>query len=92
MSKITAIAPTKDFQRDFKKLSVKQVISPAFIEVFHCLQNKQPLPKQYKDHALQGSLKGYRDCHIFNDLVLIYKIEDDTLYLVRLNTHSEVFK
>nr|WP_255518763.1 MULTISPECIES: type II toxin-antitoxin system YafQ family toxin [unclassified Moraxella] len=24
-------------------------------------------------------------------MVLIYKIEDDILYLARLNTHSEVF-
>ncbi|MFZ7283400.1 type II toxin-antitoxin system mRNA interferase toxin, RelE/StbE family [Avibacterium avium] len=31
------------------------------------------------------------DCHILNDLVLIYKIEQQCLKLVRLNTHSEVF-
>ncbi|MEE3608864.1 type II toxin-antitoxin system mRNA interferase toxin, RelE/StbE family [Avibacterium paragallinarum] len=42
-------------------------------------------------HPLKNNLKGYMDCHILNDLVLIYKIEQQCLKLIRLNTHSEVF-
>jgi len=42
---------------------------------------------------LTGKLKGYRDCHVKPDLVLIYKIEDDILLLsaYRISSHSNLF-
>lgn len=82
---------TKDYKRDLKKLSPETLSSPEFVEVLYCVFNQKPMPAQYKDHALTGNWKGFRDCHIKNDLVLIYKIENDTLFLARLNIHSEVF-
>ncbi|HHF6534591.1 TPA: type II toxin-antitoxin system YafQ family toxin, partial [Haemophilus influenzae] len=57
----------------------------------YCLLNSLPLPEKYKDHALTGNWKGWRDCHIKNDLVLIYKVVGDEIRLARLNTHSEIF-
>lgn len=37
-------------------------------------------------------MQGYRDCHIFNDLVLIYQIIDgEELKLIRIGSHSEIF-
>lgn len=90
-SPLLRVAYTKDFKRDFDRLHIKQVLSPEFTEVMYCLQRNQPLPPQYKDHPLKGDKKEYRDCHIFHDLVLIYKIENDVLTLIRVNTHSEVF-
>ena len=47
--------------------------------------------KKYKDHALTGNYKGFRDCHIKPDLVLIYRVQSDTVDLVRLGSHSAVF-
>ena len=48
------------------------------------------LPEKYKNHPL----KGYFDCHILPDLVLIYKLEKDRLVLLLfdLDTHSNLFK
>ena len=85
------VAFTKDFKRDLAKLTAKQIVSPEFSEVMFCLQCELALPAQYKDHALTGTMAGYRDCHIFNDLVLIYRIKDQQLQLIRVNTHSEIF-
>ena len=82
---------SKDFKRDLKKLTAEIMLSSEFIEVFYCLQHDLPLPEKYKDHSLTGDWRGYRDCHIKNDLVLIYKIEDDLIKLARVNSHSEVF-
>ncbi|MGP5101448.1 type II toxin-antitoxin system RelE/ParE family toxin [Psychrobacter celer] len=42
-------------------------------------------------HALTGNYKGFRDCHIKPDLVLIYRVQSDTVDLVRLGSHSAVF-
>ncbi len=57
----------------------------------YCLQNRLPLPAKYKDHPLSGDWQGFRDCHIKNDLLLIYRISGDILELARLNTHAEIF-
>lgn len=52
----------------------------------------KPLPIKNRDHPLTGPYKGFRDCHIKPDVVLIYsKPDKSTLWLARIGTHSEVF-
>ncbi len=48
--------------------------------------------KRNKDMALAGDWKHFRDCHIEPDWLLIYKIDDDDLQLVRTGTHSDLFR
>ncbi|WP_278515161.1 type II toxin-antitoxin system YafQ family toxin [Succinivibrio dextrinosolvens] len=52
-----------------------------------------PLPQSNKDHALNGNWKGFRECHIQPDWLLIYQISDDLLVLslTRTGTHSDLF-
>ena len=41
---------------------------------------------------LLGNMKGYRECHIKPDLLLIYSyIGDEWLRLERLGTHADIF-
>ena len=58
------------------------------------LSRGETLPEKYKNHPLRGEFKGYYDCHVLPDLVLIYKIEKDRLVLLLfdLETHSNLFK
>ncbi len=50
------------------------------------------LQPKYRDHALSGNFRGYRDLHVRPDLVLIYaKPDAGALQLVRLGSHSELF-
>ncbi len=88
------ISFTKDYKRDLKRLANQPeiLLSAEMIDVMHHLLNGRNLPEKYKDHALSGNWKGFRDCHIKNDLVLIYHVNNEGLTLVRLNTHSEVFR
>ena len=53
-----------------------------------------PLDEKNRDHDLSGRYKGYRECHIQPDWLLIYLIEDDilTLTLVDTGTHADLFK
>ncbi len=83
------IAITKQFKRDAKKHYV-ELITPAWNEVLHCLLHNIPLPIKYKDHQLVGNLKDFRDCHVRPDLVLLYRLTDTTVELVRLGNHSEL--
>lgn len=79
---------TNTFKRDFKKHGD---LDTALIEILYLLLNDKPLPQQYKDHELIGNWKGFRECHIKPDLLLIYRKNDDLLQLVRLGSHSELF-
>lgn len=78
------------FKRDLKKHYLA-LIGEAWTEVADCLLNAKPLPEKYQDHPLQGDKRGFRDCHIKPDLVLIYRLNDDVVELHRLATHSELF-
>lgn len=87
---ISKITPTSQFKRDLKKHYLT-LISPAWIEVFDCLMHQKPLPAKYQDHELVGNYKGFKECHIKPDLLLIYQCQADELSLVRLGSHSELF-
>jgi len=45
-----------------------------------------------KDHGLLGPWKGFRECHLRPDLLLIYEKVNVTLRLVRLGSHSDLFE
>ena len=49
---------------------------------------------KHRDHELSGKFKGFRECHIKPDWLLVYLIENNilTLTLVDTGTHSDIFK
>ncbi|MFO0438451.1 MAG: type II toxin-antitoxin system YafQ family toxin [Phenylobacterium sp.] len=84
---------TNQFKRDFKREKSGQHsdLETVLTEVLTLLLSGKPLPASRKDHPLKGGWKGYRDCHLKADLVLIYKKTKDAIILVRLGSHSELF-
>lgn len=88
------IKQTSQFKRDLKREATglhRKHLKEHFVSLTALLANDVPLTEKYKDHALTGNLKGYRDCHIKPDLVFIYrKPDDETLELVRIGSHSEL--
>jgi mRNA interferase YafQ len=50
-----------------------------------------PLPPRYKGHLLSGEWEHYRDSHIEPDWLLLYKLDDNDLYLVRAGTHADLY-
>lgn len=49
------------------------------------------LDRKFLDHNLKGENPPKRDCHVLNDLILLYYVTDEHLILYRLGTHSELF-
>lgn len=81
------------FKKDYKTI-IKRGYNPQLLQdVLDILCAEQPLPPKYSDHELAGNYKGYRECHITSDWLLIYKAEHDilTLTLTRTGTHSDLF-
>ena len=48
--------------------------------------------RSIKTIPLGGEWKGWRDCHVEPDWVLIYRKDDVTLQLGRTGSHSDLFE
>jgi len=82
---------TNTFKRSYKKKRLSDEEELAYIDVAYNLLCDNKLVEKYKDHQLIGKMKDFRECHIKPDLLLIYMIEDETLKLVDIGSHSELF-
>lgn len=85
---------SKQYQRAIKKVARSGRYKISEIEkVVNLIAAGKKLEAQYKDHALKGSLAQYRECHIYNDLLLVYYIRNEELILALINigSHSELF-
>lgn len=92
---IKEIKRTSQFKKDYKK-AIKQGCSEAdFKEILKYLVNQEPLPEKYRDHKLVDTkeYKNVRECHIWSDWLLIYRIHKSQLILelIRTGSHSELF-
>ncbi|WP_336016540.1 type II toxin-antitoxin system YafQ family toxin [Fusobacterium polymorphum] len=84
---------TNKFKKDYKIIEKQGKNIKKLVEVIEMLAKGKQLDSKYKDHSLIGNYKGYRECHIFPDWILIYKHEEDILVLIlaRTGSHSELF-
>ena len=83
---------TTAFSKDLKRIKKRGYNLSLMNEVVKLLQNGELLPEKYKDHALTGNWKGFRDCHIQPDWILVYRVYHNKLLLVlsRTGTHSDL--
>jgi mRNA interferase YafQ len=87
---------TAAFTRDYKRTKATprhRDIESLLTKITELLAADQPLKPKYRDHGLGGNWNNHRECHLKPDLLLIYKLPDDeTLRLVRMGSHSELFR
>lgn len=82
---------TTQFRRDVKKAKQRGYDMQKLKTVTLLLLNEEPLPEQYRDHALKGVWKHHRDLHIEPDWLLIYKVDGDDCIFSRTGTHADIF-
>jgi mRNA interferase YafQ len=85
------LATTTQFDRDLKRVEKRGMRMEKLHAIIELLQTHQSLPASQRDHALTGDRKGWRDCHVEPDWILIYKIEGGKLTLGETGTHSDLF-
>lgn len=83
------IVYTNRMKRDVRQMKKRGKL----VNILSLLASGSPLPLQYKDHALSGSLRDFRECHIESDWLLMYQIYEDTLILSATATgsHADLF-
>jgi len=87
------LVTTSTFRKDLKIVK-KRGYDLSLIEfVIDELLKENTLPQKYKDHVLTGNYRGFRECHISPDWLLIYAVDKDKLVLIvsRTGTHSDLF-
>ena len=82
----------KTFIKDLKKVKMSDSQYQKYISYIFKLINKEQLPPEAKDHSLLGEWKDIREFHLGGDLLVLYKIDEDMLYLIRIGSHSQLFK
>lgn len=82
---------SSQFKRDVKRVQKRGNDMAKLRTLLDLLIEQAPLPDAYQDHPLRGKWKEYRDAHIEADWLLLYRIVDDELHLVRTGSHADLF-
>ncbi|KEJ91603.1 type II toxin-antitoxin system YafQ family toxin [Synergistes jonesii] len=81
------------YKRDLKRMIRRGANLALHDEALALLVADAPLPERYRDHALVGEWKGFRELHIRPDWLLVYAKEGDMLLLLAAaGSHADVFE
>lgn len=83
---------TSQFKKDLKWYKHKSAVLDKLEDILKLLVSGEPIPEIYRPHILTGNYKGYMECHVESDTLLIWWDKDaGIIKLVRFGTHSELF-
>ena len=85
-------SPTNRFERDVGRMKKRNVDMDKFKMVIDALCSREALAPELQDHSLVGNWKGWRDCHVAPDWIIIYRKTDSELILARTGTHADLFR
>jgi mRNA interferase YafQ len=86
------LSRSKQFKKDMRNYASKMTDKhfEALVEALGCLMSGDALPERFRDHGLSGRLAGYRELHLGGDMLVLYAVEHEVVYLLRLGTHAEI--
>lgn len=87
------VKTTSKFKKDYKLIKKQNKNIGLLKEIVKKLSRCQILEEKYRDHELTGKYKGFRECHIQPDWLLVYLVDNGnlTLTLTRTGSHSDLF-
>ena len=80
------------YKKDLKRVVKQGIKANIGTDIIYRLQCQLPLDERQRNHVLSGDYSGYYECKIMPDLLLVYKIVGNELHLVRIGSHTELFK
>ena len=82
----------KLFIKDSRNTKITDQQATKLFLYIAALLKGDTLPKESKDHSLNGEWADFREFHIGGDMLVIYTLDDEFVYLARLGTHAQLFK
>ena len=80
------------FKKSLKKYRHNKKVLEELNLIISILINEQPIPNKYKNHQLTGNYQGVMELHLRPDDLLLYiKVESQSITLVTLGSHSDIF-
>jgi len=89
---VRAIRRGRQFKKDFRQALRRNKDMERLKVVITLLVEGADLPEEYRGHSLKGRWKGFRECHMEPDWLLIYRIDEKGVELVRTGTHADLFE
>ncbi len=86
------ITQRTQFRRDYKRQKRRGKDIDKLEAIVESLVYDGKLSAFYKPHKLGGEWKGFWECHIEPDWILIYDISDNEVLLARTGTHADLFE
>lgn len=85
---------TTKFKKDVKLIVKRGKDLNKLGYIVEKLANKEVLEEKFRDHELAGLYKGFRECHIEPDWLLIYRYIEGVLVLSlsRTGSHSDLLE
>lgn len=85
---------TNTFKRSYKLMKKRGLDISLLDKIIDDIRQGKELDTKYRNHELKGKFKGFYECHIQPDWLLIYFIENNilTLTLVDTGSHADIFK
>ena len=84
------IEVSRQYLKDLKLARKRQLDEKLLNDIIAMRAAGEPLPANNCDHALSGNYKGYRECHVTPDWLLIYS-RNETLKVVSISTYRHAF-
>ena len=86
---------TSEFKKSYKKIKKQGKNIDKLKKIIEMIACGEELELKYREHKLLDNKKfnDYRECHIEPDWLLIYRIDNDNLILLLVDTgsHSDLF-
>ena len=80
------------FRKDFKRYKNRPDKVDALRTITKFFEEGKPIPSEYFPHPLSGNYKGFMECHLEGDLLLIWFDESQQVVCFeRLGSHHELF-
>jgi mRNA interferase YafQ len=80
---------TKQFQKDYKLMEKRHYDMDEIIDIICMIIWQEPLPARCREHKLSGNYAGFTECHIKNDWIMIYIIDEEKVHFSFTGTHSD---
>lgn len=80
------IVASNQFKKDLKLATKRGLRIEKLRDVINTLARQEALDENFRDHGLTGDYRGFRECHIEPDWLLVYRTNEEEVELFLFRT------